>query len=401
MSGAYIPSRRLVMVGVLLLSSTVSNPLPPDDGSRASPTRSMRGGFNHERYPDDHSCPELERATRDVLASNRASSSSRFEHTSRLTLAAVGDIIIHRSLYRDARAPSGGYDFKPMFHPIRPMIQEADIAFANQETLVGGEALDISSYPKFNSPRAVGDAMRWAGFDVLNMANNHVLDRGAEGIERATEYLERLRLTPIGVASSREASRELTTFTENGIEVAFLGYTNRTNGLPIPEGRPYLVDTLDLDDVQHDVARGRARADVVVVSLHMGVQYQTSPSRHQKRIARHLATFGVDLVLMHHPHVLQPIEWVEADDHRTLVAYSLGNILSGQVGEERKTGGILNVTFAKHDAHTRIEHVAFEPTWTKSRYRRQYEVVPLDDVTTLAPQQRDERYRTVLERVVF
>lgn len=136
--------------------------------------------------------------------------------TTSATIVAVGDILVHENVYQDARTENG-YNFKPMFAKVKPYIQKADIAVVNQETMIGGQSLGLSGYPTFNSPFAVGDALKYAGFDVVTMANNHTLDGGVQAIKQAIHYWEKLGMTHTGSFLSADERDRIRTVESQGI----------------------------------------------------------------------------------------------------------------------------------------------------------------------------------------
>jgi poly-gamma-glutamate synthesis protein (capsule biosynthesis protein) len=299
------------------------------------------------------------------------------------TFAAIGDILIHSSIYKDAKTESG-YDFVPMFAKVRSYIESADLALANQETMIGGAEIGLSDYPTFNSPYEVGDALKEIGIDVVSLANNHTLDRGEKAIVNALAHWNKLEIPYVGAYLSEEDRNTPRIVTKNGISFAFLAYTYGTNGIPVPKGKPYLVELIDPDKVKQDIERVRKLADVVVVSVHFGQEYADLPNEAQKRFARGAAEAGADMIIGHHPHVLQPVEWMETGDGRkSFVIYSLGNFIAGQEGERKRTGGILSLEIVKTSigGESRIElrNPAFVPTWISMKNWRNYSVVPLWD----------------------
>lgn len=268
-----------------------------------------------------------------------------------ITLSAVGDLLIHDRVYNEAKTDDG-YDFMPMMESIQPYIEEATVSFANQETMIGGEDIGLSSYPSFNSPTEVGDAVKELGFDIVSIANNHTLDRGEEAILNAIDHWNKIETPYIGAYESVEDRDQVRVIeTEEGISLAFIAYTYGTNGIPVPDGKDYLVNFIDYEQIKADIALAQEQADVVVASLHFGEEYEMMPNQEQKDLVQFVADEGVELILGHHPHVLQPVEWIEGKDgNETFVVYSLGNFFSGQRDFEKQTGGILNVHVTKDRA---------------------------------------------------
>ncbi|WP_017185720.1 CapA family protein [Alkalibacillus haloalkaliphilus] len=263
-----------------------------------------------------------------------------------LTLNAAGDILIHDRVYDGARTDDG-FDFKSMLEPIKPYLENADLTIANQETILGGEALGLSGFPMFNSPFEVGDALKHAGVNIVSIANNHTIDRGAEAVYNATDYLNQIGIEYVGGYQSQEDASKKRILHRNGISVGFLAYTYGTNGIPVPEGQDYLVNLIDVQQMTDDLQRIREEVDFVVVSMHFGDEYEALPNEEQVYLSQLLTSEGADVILGHHPHVLQPIDWISANGQDKFVVYSLGNFLSGQRGLDRQLGAISQVELVK------------------------------------------------------
>ena len=261
-------------------------------------------------------------------------------------LIMVGDALIHSSVYKDANRLAGynGYDFKPQIKYIKEVVKDYDIAYYNQETILGGSDLGLSDYPTFNSPQEVGDAMIDAGFNLVSLATNHTADRGKNAILKSREYWNNQKdIQAVGSYSSKEEKNEIETkvLEKNNITYAMLNYTYGTNGMPVSDD--YLVNVWSTDlnlnivsedkkyqaykeVVKKDIEAIRDKVDVLIVAMHWGVEYTHIPTEYEKDMAKFLADNDVDIVIGTHPHVIQPVEWI--DD--TIVFYSLGNFISAQ-----------------------------------------------------------------------
>ncbi|OHU83706.1 hypothetical protein BKN38_05130 [Helicobacter sp. CLO-3] len=241
-------------------------------------------------------------------------------------------------------ATTPAYYFDPMFDNISHFIKRADLAFYNQETILGGSALGLSSYPAFNSPQEFGDTMLRLGFRLVSLANNHTLDRGEKGVRAMLEYWhakERAH-SDLCIAGSYESANDRAKsriYEKNGISYAMLAYTYGTNGIKIPEGKDYLVNVYTKQMLQDDIAALRDKVDLLIASMHWGVEYSFVPSKEQREFAAFLASLGVDIIIGNHPHVIQPIERIGD----TLVIYSLGNFISGQKGTNKRIGMLASV----------------------------------------------------------
>ncbi|HHW38627.1 MAG TPA: CapA family protein [Bacillales bacterium] len=300
------------------------------------------------------------------------------------TLAGIGDILIHGIVYKDVKA-GDSYNFKPLLADVKPYINSADISFANQETMIGGKEIGLSTYPTFNSPTEVGDALKDAGIDIVSMANNHTLDRGEKAINNAIQHWNTIGMLYTGSYLNEEDQQTIRTLKANGIIFSFLAYTYGTNGIPIPEGKNFLVNLIDIEAMKSDIAKAKAISDAVVVSVHFGNEYQRLPNENQKQLVKELANAGANIILGHHPHVLQPAEWVEREDgQKTFVIYSLGNFLSGQKGIYKEIGGILKLDVEKtingNGVNIEIKNPSFLPTIVRKTAVSKYTVVPLKNV---------------------
>lgn len=262
-----------------------------------------------------------------------------------LSLIAVGDNLIHGSVYRDANkhANYNGYDFKPIITNIKEIVSNYDVAYYNQETILGGTELGLSDYPTFNSPYEAGDAMIDAGFNLVSLATNHTMDSGKKAVENSCKYWnEKKEVLTSGSYCSEEEKNEIRIKEKNNITYTMLNYTYGTNGMPVPND--YLVNVwpTDIDNinnpekdtkyqeykikVKEDIEKVRDKVDLLIVAMHWGVEYTHNPTEYEKDMASYLSSLGVDLIIGTHPHVIQPVTWID----NTLVIYSLGNFLSAQ-----------------------------------------------------------------------
>ncbi|WP_408007468.1 CapA family protein [Pseudalkalibacillus sp. A8] len=298
------------------------------------------------------------------------------------SLMAVGDILIHDYVYNQAATGNGKYDFNPMFRLVKPYLESADITMANQETMIGGTEIGVSTYPSFNSPYEIGTTLKNSGVDLVTIANNHTLDRGEKAIMNALDHWDRIDMAYTGAYRSEDDQADIRLIERNDINFTFLSYTYGTNGIPVPESKPYLVNLIDIDLIKSEVKEAKRVSDVVVLSLHFGNEYERMPNEQQKLLASEAAEAGADIIIGHHPHVLQPAEWIEnADGSRTFVVYSLGNFLSGQRRDYKDIGGIVQVTAKKvvkgDEVAVSLEDPAFLPTWVD----RQYTIQPMFQLT--------------------
>lgn len=281
-----------------------------------------------------------------------------------VTLVALGDNLIHNSVYDAADAEDGvmdgRYDFKPMYRYIKSRVKSADIAFINQETIISGKKYGLFGYPRFNTPEDVLSALKDTGFDIANAATNHSLDRGDQGAYNAIEHFKHYKLPYIGINASKKEARTIKLFKKKGMTFAFLAYTYGTNGLQ-PE-HDYTVNYIDPARIKRDVKKARQKADAVVVSLHWGEENTFAPTDQQVALAKKMAKWGVDLIIGTHPHTIQPIQWVKGKgNHKMLVTYSLGNGLNGMLETPNMLGCMLACRFVKTPQGVVIKQPTMEP----------------------------------------
>lgn len=258
----------------------------------------------------------------------------------------VGDALIHQSVYYNAGQNGNGYDFKPMIELIKPISSSYDLAYYNQETILGGTSLGLSHYPRFNSPQEVGDAMIDAGFNVVSLATNHTMDKGEAGVLASVNYWNsKKEVVTSGQWSSYEERDKVRVYEKNNIKYAFFSYTTLTNGLNTPYGKDYLNNVYSDSKAKNDIEKVKDKVDVIIVAMHWGVEYSMNVSREQERIANYLSNLGVDLIIGAHPHVVEAVEYI--NDGKTFVIYSLGNFISGQIGVDKLTGLMMEVTIRK------------------------------------------------------
>lgn len=294
-----------------------------------------------------------------------------------LSFLAAGDNMAYYGNIRDAAKNAEGtdakYDFKPSYTTIKPIVEGYDLAFINQETLMCGEGYELSYYPRFNSPQELGDAVVDAGFDIIGMANNHMLDKGEKGLLSTLDYWEKQPVTLTGAYRSKETFEEITVIEKNGISIALLSFTEHTNGLYLREGATAYVPYMDKELVARKVAEAETLADLTVVSMHWGNEFTFKVNTTQTEYARIICENGGDVIIGHHPHTIQPVEWIEAGENRTLCVYSLGNFMSEMEKDYKILGGMIAFTVTKlgEDGKAQVENPVFIPTvfdYTRSFY---------------------------------
>lgn len=314
------------------------------------------------------------------------------------SLVAVGDALIHNGVYNDANTYKVGsdgyyiYDFNKMFTYIADIVSNYDLAFYNQETIIGGKNLGLSNYPMFNSPDEIGKNLVSIGFNLVNLATNHTLDKYTTGALYSRKFWKAQDAYVVGSYDSWEDRNAVVVKEKNGITYAMLGYTYGTNGIPVPSGKEYLVNVWSTESeseyqaykaqVKKDIEAVRDQVDVLIVSMHWGVEYTHTPTWYQQDAAKYLASLGVDVIIGTHPHVIQPITWI--DD--TLVIYSLGNFISAQSDINTRVGMIAGFTVNKTvdkegNVDININDVKADLLWTYQENYRNFKVIPFSKLT--------------------
>ena len=341
------------------------------------------------------------------------------EKTYKLSMVMVGDNLIHSSIYKEANKLAGydGYDFKPMITMIKDKVKGYDLAYYNQETILGGSELGLSDYPTFNSPYEAGDAMLDAGFNMVAIATNHTIDRGEKAVLNSCEYWKsKTDVLTAGSYCSEEERNEIKVMEKNDITYTMLNYTYGTNGIAIPKGKDYLVNVWPMDynadygegyeafkeTVREDVERVRDKVDVLIVAMHWGVEYTNTPTKYQKDAAEFLASLGADIVIGTHPHVVQPVEWI--DD--TIVFYSLGNFISAQEQSDNynKMVGLMSSlditkTVKGDDVDIKIDNINNELIYTRHIGYRDFKVIPFSEMNSTYLSNYEEIYNKYSEVV--
>lgn len=310
-----------------------------------------------------------------------------YKHKKEFSLIMGGDVLSHVEVYNDART-NYGYDFSPMFSKITPIIKSEDLAFCNQESLLGGEKIGLNGgefkeigeipNPVFCSPYELGDAVVNSGFNLISLANNHVLDKGVRGIRNSIKYWKN---KPVITSGSNLKETKPKIHRCNGIKYAYLSYTTRTNSIEIPDDKEYLVNLYSDERVKSDIEYIKPKVDCIIVSIHWGTEYQLGQiDSEQEHISNYLAELGVNLIIGHHPHVIQPIRKIGD----TLVIYSLGNLLACQDGDVlmKRIGALVKVNIKKVGRKIIISTPNTELTYCYyDENHRNFQIIPFSQLT--------------------
>jgi poly-gamma-glutamate synthesis protein (capsule biosynthesis protein) len=303
-----------------------------------------------------------------------------------LTIVAAGDNLIHDPILT-ASYNNGVYSFDSIYEKIRAYTTLSDIAFVNQETIFGNKSLGYSGYPSFSTPSEAGAALAAAGFDLVSHATNHAMDKGEAGVLNTMDYWESLEgIRYLGIHRSEEdKTNRPVIINKNNFRIGFLAYTYGTNGIALPRGKPYLVSLINKETMANEIDALRPLCDYLVVSVHWGDEYSPEPNAYQTGLAAFLAEHNVDLVIGHHPHVLQRFEALPRNDGKnTLCFYSLGNFLSAHFRPEKEAllGGLAYVKLKKTGEKVSVEETGFIPTITHYDAKQSgFLVYPLSEYT--------------------
>jgi poly-gamma-glutamate synthesis protein (capsule biosynthesis protein) len=244
------------------------------------------------------------------------------------------------------------------------MVSGADLAICHMETPFAAPGDPWTGYPIFNAPPFLADAAADLGYDSCSTASNHTIDYGWEGLVRTLDGLDRVGVKHAGSARTPEEAATPTLVSARGVKVGHLSYTFSFNGLPLPEDKPWSSNLIDLAAIQAEARRARAAgAEVVVLSLHWGTEYQHEADEGQIGLAHELlASPDIDLVIGTHAHVVQPMEKIGTK----WVSYGMGNIMvrfPDGSPENTQDAHLTRYTFTKTDARWTVSKVEVVPTW--------------------------------------
>lgn len=290
-------------------------------------------------------------------------------------IMANGDLLYHDIIYISAKKTDGTYDFHENFEYVKPWLKQADLVLGDFEGTVNKDHY-LAGYPLFNAPGEVMDAIKDAGYQVLDLAHNHILDSQIEGVVSTADAIEKAGMTPVGVYTHESRDKAPLVIKEvNGIKVAILAYSYGFNGIEQSISQEdynrYLSD-LDEDKMKVEIERAEKEADITVIMPQMGVEYQIEPTEEQKKLYHKMIDWGADIIFGGHPHVVEPAETVEKDGDKKLIIYSMGNFISNQRIETMQDvenakwterGVLMDVTIKKKSGKTTIETAKAHPSW--------------------------------------
>lgn len=354
-------------------------------------------------------------------SNNKKVSKDTYPKTSKISLVATGDGLLHNAVYMDAyNSQTGTFNFAPQLDMVKDIISKYDIAYYNQETVFGGKQTELFpkadaynipgyvSYPFFNTPSEYGDAMVDIGFNMVSLASNHSLDctrKAKECVINSYEYWKNKDVVFDGFNPDSEHTNNYIIKEKNGIKYTMLNYTNTLNGLDNwMKDDPYLVDVFDEEKVKKDIKEVRDKVDVLVVAMHWhkdSAEYETTATASNKQIAQFLADQGVDIILGTYSHCLQPYEYL--NNGKSIVFYSLGNFISNQgdlissIGYKGIVGVLASMDIVKTtnedgSSSIKIENLAADLTYTYNNNHKGYKVIPFSKMTSEYNQNYEKIY---------
>ena len=294
-----------------------------------------------------------------------------------VNVLAVGDNLVQTKVYEQAKkwAADGTYDFTKTYENVKSIVQAADVAIINQETLICGGNYEITgSKLNFNSPVQLGDAMVDLGFDVFTIANNHMMDKRIDGLESSINYwdgmMQKHDILTVGAYRNAEDQNKIRVRETNGMKIAYLSYTENLNGYTIPANSPIKVGfTSDEALMERQIKEAKQIADAVIVAAHWGAAYEDTHivDPKSKVLAKKLVEWGADVILGSHSHTAEPMEFIpRADGTKGFVFYSLGNFISAQTDSFNMIGEMGNFDLVKHGdtGLVSVENVTCRPVIT-------------------------------------
>lgn len=307
------------------------------------------------------------------------------------TITSFGDTLCHKPLFNAAYDQETGiYDFSYMFKYVEKYFDDSTIVIGNCESPMAGEERGYSGYPTFNSPEHLAVDLQELGVDIMTTANNHTLDKGFSGLSSTLDFLDDAGIQHVGTSRNQDEQNTILFCDLNGIKTAFLSYTYGTNGIPIPKEKEFCVNRIEEKLMLHQINQAKTEgAELIVVSMHWGIEYQTTPNAEQERLAELLIKNDVKIILGCHPHVLQPMKMVnvqtEEGEKQGLVLFSQGNFFSNQRDINTRNTAIFDIE-VKKDAETgevTVEKATYVPLYMNIKpagTKDRYELLDLNEI---------------------
>ena len=322
----------------------------------------------------------LSNSTQNTVENDKKESNGKKlpENDITFTLATTGDIMCHNTNFQDAyNSSTKSYDFSYYFTDIKQYIEEADITVGNLETTLSGSKRGYSGYPTFNTPEILAKNLKSAGFDVVS-------------IESTINFLDEAGLAHTGTFKSKKDQETILIKKVKDVSIAFLSFTYGTNGIPIPKDKTYAVNLIDKKLIKSQIELAKKEnPDLICVSMHWGIEYQTKANKEQENLANFLFQNGVDVILGNHSHVPQQMEkrQIKLNDGTTkdgFVIYSLGNFMANQNKQYTNDSAILKLEITKHkeDGKITIDKATYTPTYMYKNTAKSTKKFKILDINT-------------------
>ena len=329
-------------------------------------------------------------------------------------IMANGDLLYHDGLYMSAKKSDGSYDFSENFTYVKDWLQQGDLVLGDFEGTIRSD-YPLGGYPLFNAPEAVVPAIKDAGYQVVDLAHNHILDSGLEGVFTTAKAFEDHGINPVGVYTHKNRDKSPILIKEvKGIKIAILAYSYGFNGLESNLSQKEIdhhLSTFDEEKMKAEIEQAEKEADITVVMPQTGIEYQLEPNEEQVALYHKMVDWGADIIFGGHPHVVQPSEILEKDGQKKLIIYSMGNFISNQrietmagvdTAEWTERGVLMDVTIEKTDKGTIIKKAQAHPSWVSRVEKGTYspEGYPLYTYQTLILEDFIEggKYRNQLDQ---
>jgi poly-gamma-glutamate synthesis protein (capsule biosynthesis protein) len=320
--------------------------------------------------------PPQHQSSYSIPAPQEALPTQKIEKKASASILSAGDVIMHDAVIHSGKTESGAYDYTGIFEFVKPYVEKADYSIISYEGVSMESDKNYTGYPLFNAPPAIISAFSDAGFDMVNNGNNHCLDRALGGLFETISIIKQRNLQVIGTfqdaAEPRYKIQDI-----NGIKVGFLSYTygcNMNENRLTEEERNTHLSLIDKDRMETEIKTLKPKADIIIVLIHWGVEYRRDATDEQKKLAESMFSWGADIILGSHPHVVEPSEIIEKDGNIKYLIYSMGNFLSNQIGGNNpnprnndltEDGMMINIQIEKdlETGKTSIISVKHIPTW--------------------------------------
>ncbi len=320
-----------------------------------------------------------------VSSNNKSTTPSAVQSTKQSArIMCHGDLLYHDGLYMSALQADGSYDFSENFTYVKPWFDQADLVIGDFEGTISPDK-PLAGYPLFNAPQDLVTTLKNTGYDVLDLAHNHILDSGISGLRSTAQLFEQAGITPIGIYTHQSRQHSpLTIKTVKGIKIALLAYAYGFNGIEASisqkDYNDYLSD-LNENQMEAEIKRAEEEADITIVMPQMGIEYQLEPTEAQVTRYHKMIDWGADIIFGGHPHVVEPAEVVKKGNENKLIIYSMGNFISNQRLETMdgvdnaiwtERGILMDVTIEKRKGRTRIQTALAHPTWVSRQPKGTY-----------------------------